>query len=146
MQVIILRGIPGCGKSTYAKKHFPQAKIVSADDFFMQTGEYHFDGEKLSQAHQSCWRAFYEAISQKEPLVIVDNTNTAAFEISPYVLPSEANGYEVSIITLMCDPAVAAARNIHHVPLQTVERMAKRLNEHTKLMPTRWKHQIIKPD
>jgi predicted kinase len=143
MQVIILRGIPGCGKSTYAKKHFSNAKIVSADDFFMQSGEYKHDGARLSEAHQACWLAFYEAVLQGLPMIVVDNTNTTVFEISPYVLPAEAHRYEVKILTLTCDLAIAAARNVHGVPLQSVERMAKRLDEQTPLMPSRWDHEII---
>lgn len=143
MQVIILRGIPGCGKSTYAKNMFPEAVVVSADNFFLKEGVYHFNGSDLPKAHQACWLAFYEAVQRKEPLIVVDNTNTAVADIASYVLPAEANGYTVKILTLVCESAIAASRNIHGVPLGSVERIQKKLNEETILIPPRWTHETI---
>lgn len=51
MNVFILRGLPGSGKSTLAFElagdHTNGLAICSADDFFIQKGEYAFDPSKL---------------------------------------------------------------------------------------------------
>jgi predicted kinase len=143
MQIIILRGIPGSGKSTLAKDRFSGATIVSADDFFMEGGEYRFDGENIGEAHKRCWKMFYEAVLRHDPLIVVDNTNISAADIAPYVLPAEVHGYVVNIITLRVDPAVAAARNVHRVSLAAVQRIARNLDKETARMPRRWKHEVV---
>jgi adenylate kinase family enzyme len=47
--IYLVRGIPGSGKSTFAKSlggtHF------ETDQFFMVDGKYNFDGSKLKEAH-----------------------------------------------------------------------------------------------
>ena len=51
-ELILVRGIPGSGKSTFAKSlggtHF------ETDKFFMVDGEYKFDGTKIKEAHKWC--------------------------------------------------------------------------------------------
>ncbi len=48
----IVRGIPGSGKSTFAKQLVGADFLVcEADKYFMVDGEYKFDATKLKQAH-----------------------------------------------------------------------------------------------
>jgi len=122
MKVMILRGIPGCGKSTWAKTQ-RGAVIVSADNFFMHDGEYKFDPTKIAHAHYDCFRKYLAAIRRKSPLIIVDNTNTSLWEISPYVLAGESHGYTVEIHSFKCPVEVAVGRNIHGVPPKSVQAM-----------------------
>lgn len=152
-KVIILSGISGSGKSTYAQKLVDEAdrrgeihstvhdvQLVSADDYFTATwqegaetkSEYNFDPSKLSKAHQQCFRDFLSAVqSWASGLVIVDNTNTTAAEIAPYYLGAEAFGWEVEIHTLVCSTYESvekcAARNIHNVPLTGILSQAARI-------------------
>ena len=51
-QLILLRGLPGSGKSTFA--NLLGGIHVEADQYFMQDGEYKFDASKLKQAHNWC--------------------------------------------------------------------------------------------
>lgn len=155
-QVIILQGISGSGKTTYASKLRDAAKakglsarVVSADHFFESDHEYRFDPTKLSEAHGSCFRRFLASVNPKSgddqntmDLIIVDNTNTGAVEIAPYVLAAEAYGWEVEIHRINCDPEVAAARNVHRVPRATVQKQAHRLAG--QVYPSRWK--VIEAD
>jgi len=121
-----MRGISGCGKSTYTKKHFPGAVIVSADHYFEQGGKYKFDQTKLPAAHAWCFKNFESALKVGKPLVVVDNTNTRKWEMERYVEAAKAAGYDVDVVRLVCDPAVAAARNVHQVPVDAVAAMAAR--------------------
>lgn len=135
MKVTILSGVPGSGKSTFASKT-TNTVVCSADDFFCQSGEYKFDVTKLGEAHGECLRKFIEAI-QVGSDVVCDNTNTTADEIGPYYAIAAAYGAEIELITVLCDPAVAAARNVHGVPAAGVEAMAKRLA--ARRLPEYWK-------
>ncbi len=142
-QVIVMRGLPGSGKSTFAAKMFPEAIVCSSDEYFMIEGKYCFDPSKLGLAHQDCWKEFNFALFMDKPLVVVDNTCITAAETAPYVLPAECYGYEVQIITIWVDPELAASRNIHGVPVETVLSMAEQLAEETERLPPWWNHTLI---
>lgn len=146
--VRILRGVPGSGKSTYVASMghsaTTAARVVSADHHFMVDGAYKFDARKLPEAHQACWRSFYAALNERDiDVIYVDNTNISAAEIGPYVLPAESCGWQVEIITLECDPVVAAARNVHGVPAESVHRMHARLQAAEKDFPPFWRHRKV---
>ena len=84
MNIFILQGVSGAGKSTYANRllgESPEGAIVSADECFMVGGRYQFDPSKLGEAHSEC----------KSP-IIVDNTNARVDEIAPYYAIGEACG------------------------------------------------------
>lgn len=145
-QVIVLQGISGSGKTTYAnelsekwleERDYEWKSItVSADDYFVNLGQgtYAFDPSKLSEAHAYCFRSFLNALEEINALIIVDNTNTTAVEISPYMLAASAFGYDSKIIRINCDPKIAAARNRHGVPLRSIQAMADRI-KNDKLPP-----------
>ena len=95
---IIMRGIPGSGKSTKAKELAKKydATICSADDFFESTGKYVFDVKKIGEAHKECFAKFSKAIKQGKN-VIVDNTNLKPFEVEKYLDALENTDYKVCI-------------------------------------------------
>lgn len=139
--VIILCGVSGSGKSTYARREYSGHVVCSADDYFMQPdGSYKWDPSKLDVAHGECFRAFVEAIQAGQPAV-VDNTNTMVTEISPYVIAARAYGMRHRIITIWVGPGDlhrAAARNKSGVPVQGIQRQYERLS-HLQMQP-RWEH------
>lgn len=131
-RVILMAGVPGSGKSHYVnnKLGLSRESVVSADNYFVGSdGVYRFDPAKLGAAHGDCLRGFVSALMKGLETVVVDNTNTTAIEMSPYVALAAAYGYEVEIVRVGCDPAVAAARNTHGVPERAVRAMAERLDK-----------------
>jgi predicted kinase len=136
-QVIVLRGLPGSGKSTLIEREFPKAVVVSADHFFINlAGKYCFDPSKIGEAHAACFRRYILLLQTIKPeLVIVDNTNTSEVEIAPYMLGAAAFEYEAKVVTVSCDPKVAAARNTHGVPEEVVLKMNVSLQ---KPLPPWW--------
>lgn len=133
-KVIIMRGIQGSGKSTYASMLHECATedgmipcTVSADHFFMGPQGYQFDVDKLSDAHKDCMRRYLQAINAGMSPVIVDNTNINVEDIAPYVAVGEAMGYEVVITQVNTPPDVAAKRNVHGVGKKQVHDAHDRL-------------------
>lgn len=82
-KMIIMSGISGAGKSTYAND--VEGIVCSADDFFMKNGEYCFDPSKIGEAHEACMRKAIEAIEAGKN-VVIDNTNTSPVEVDPYLV------------------------------------------------------------
>jgi NEDD4-binding protein 2 len=104
--------------------------IFSTDDFFVRDGEYKFNPAALGHAH--CWnqvRAIQSMIAGTE-LVIIDNTNTQAWEAKVYVQAAINLGYKVEIVepstTWAFNPDQLALKTTHNVPIDSVRNMLAR--------------------
>lgn len=101
-KVLIMRGISGSGKSFLAKelqKKYNVDKTVSADHFFTdEKGMYNWSANKTHIAHKVAKQDFLNRLSKKEPVIIVDNTNTKFSEFSFYVKEAVKAGYEVEFV------------------------------------------------
>lgn len=141
MEVLVLVGCAGSGKSTYSHKLRDSGKkisVVSADLFFSKTGEYKFDATKLGEAHLECfkdymfvletWDAEWSVLGSPSgaDYLIVDNTNLNMQDITPYTMLAKAYGVPFKIIKFEIDPEVCASRNVHGVPRAKVLDMAER--------------------
>lgn len=147
MNIVLMSGIPGSGKSTYVKqlqqKLGDDAVVCSADAFFMVNGEYRFDVTKLGDAHGACLNRFTRWILKGRDVthfqhmtLVVDNTNLSAVELAPYVALAQAFQMPCEIVTVLCDPSIAAARNVHGVPEAAVKRMDAALR--SRELPPFW--------
>lgn len=150
MQVRILCGVPGSGKTTLART-LETDYVCSANDFFTPDGVYRFDASLLPQAHAACLKKFIQVCRNAENQyilddfnVVVDNTNTTVVEIAPYAAIAQAYGHELEVIIIHCDPVVAHARNVHGVPLAAVIAMDGRLR--SMALPPWWSQRVIEQD
>lgn len=127
-KAIVMRGLPGSGKSTRAREIAESiGKIHSTDDFFMEDGVYRFDPAKLAENHYRNYVAFVESLNAGEPVVICDNTNTEKWEYRSYAEAARRFGYEVEIVKMPhLAPEVLAARTTHGVPVQVIRNMLAR--------------------
>jgi len=137
-KIIVLRGISGSGKSTYAKRLMEERAnegkeswMVSADNYFMRDGEYRFDPSKLKEAHGACLKDYLRVVQHggKVDLLIVDNTNTQLWEMAPYVAIAEAYKIPYEVIDVVCPVGVALERNVHDVPEHTLRMQEQRFEE-----------------
>ena len=141
-----MRGIPGSGKSTYARrvmKKFKgifkkEATICSADHFFIgKDGIYKYDRENIGLAHAVCQRNVVSFMSKGFDLIILDNTNTIKKELNPYIEMANKYGYTIryKIVGGQSEEDIKkyAARNIHGVNEETIKKMAQRLASSLKL-------------
>lgn len=124
MKVIILRGLPGAGKTTWVAQNAPKDAVVcSADHWFQKDGQYVFNREQLGDAHRECQVRFEAALANKAETVIVDNTNLVNRDMVFYVEMALIHKYDVEIRTIKVDPTTSLTRNIHNVPADTIARM-----------------------
>lgn len=122
--VVILRGLPGSGKSTFADliSGGRQEVVCTADDYFMVNGEYKFDPRKLHDAHRACFDKFISLINNEEPLIVVANTGVRKTEFLQYMKNAVFNGYRV-IVSIVENHR--GGKSIHNVPDDTIESMRK---------------------
>ena len=84
--MVIMRGVPGSGKSYLAHQIQGNGVVLSTDDYFYNhQGIYNFQPHLLSEAHN--WnrqRTDREFRASTNPIVI-DNTNLEVWELQPYV-------------------------------------------------------------
>jgi predicted kinase len=123
MELIIVRGLPGSGKSTFAKSL--GGEHIEADMFFVdrETGEYKFDATKLKLAHNWCAIQVQKAMVEDEPKIIVSNTFTQEWEMKTYYDLAKMHGYRVfSIIVENRHGGI----NEHNVPEEKLEQMKHR--------------------
>lgn len=132
MELVILRGLSGSGKSTYAKALAPSQHICSADDYFMDSsGNYLFDGALLPLAH-SWVEGIVEGLMRcKVPRIVVDNTNTRLWEFSIYLKMAEHHGYNIVIRKMVeLNPEVCFQRCLHKVPYNVIVTQIERFEVH----------------
>ena len=118
-ELILIRGLPGSGKSTKAKT-FKLHCHVEADKYFIIDGEYKFDHTKLKNAHDwsfSCATLYLVNWHN----VVVSNTFTQYWEMEPYINLANELKIDYTIIEMLGDFG-----NIHGVPDETIIRMKER--------------------
>lgn len=125
----IVRGVPGSGKSTFAKSIAKPWQIFEADKFFMKNGEYKFDYTKIKDAHNDCKRKVHKAIHPSlfrrlfYNTVVVSNTFTQEWEMRFYEIIARKYGYRVFHVVV---ENRHNGVNEHGVPEDKVEIMKSR--------------------
>ena len=134
--LIIVRGLPGAGKSTTARSF--GVPVREADQFpdlytYLPSGEVEFHGMEMvsgvpmiQNAHEWCQACIREDLASDEPVAVVANTFVQGWEFTPYLeMAREANARVVviDVFDAGMDDATLAARNVHGVPEAAIARM-----------------------
>ena len=119
MRLILVRGVPGSGKSTFAAKVFPGAFHVENDMFHVKDGEYRFDFNKQKDAVSWCMDMCDTALRNGMD-VVVSNTFTKRRYIMAYVKLAAKYGADVSVYRM-----TGSFKNSHSVPAAVFENMKK---------------------
>jgi NEDD4-binding protein 2 len=128
--LIILRGLPGSGKSTFANYMFSN-NIFEADKYFYnEDGTYNFDATKLHAAHKWCQLQVEHAMEdnlesngQYFSEIVVSNTSTTEKELEPYLKLAEK--YDYKVVSLIVENR-HGNKSVHNVPDETMEKMRNR--------------------
>jgi tRNA uridine 5-carbamoylmethylation protein Kti12 len=130
--VIILRGLPGSGKSFIARNYLSKISdnysILTADDYFYENKVYKFDKDKIEEAHKWNFERFKGSISDGKDLIIVDNTNIKRFHYYHYLDYAQSNNY-LAIVTIVpandVDDKRLSERNIHGISAFMIRKMRR---------------------
>jgi len=125
--LIILRGIPGSGKTTFANylANLTDSNAFAADDYFYKNGKYMFNAGQLHMAHTMCQSNVRKAMKGNEHMITVHNTATTEKELKPYF--DLANEFKYKVFSVIVENR-HNHDNVHGVPKEHVLRMKNRFN------------------
>ena len=121
MLLYLVRGLPGSGKSTYAKKI--GCFHVEADMYHCRNGEYQFDVSHSRFGHNWCQKTAFFAMEQGMD-VVVSNTFTQKWELQPYLDFAVKTGHKVTILRMTNNYGT-----VHGVPEETMQKMRSRFED-----------------
>lgn len=131
--LILLRGLPGSGKTTLSRILLGRSRdgiVFSTDDYFHHQDGYRYNVNQLGDAHDWNQNRAKQAINQGRSPVIIDNTNTQAWEMKPYVEMAIGKGYRVEFhepeTWWKFDPEELEKRNKHGVSRKKIAQMLDR--------------------
>lgn len=114
-ELILIRGVAGTGKSTYAKETYPNHYHLSTDDYFTKEGVYNFNKSQLRIAHKWCLDETKRLLELGINCVV---TNTFVLYRSIYDYLNICVDCDIKVIRL----SPTLYMSIHDVPGQTIEK------------------------
>ncbi|MDI1356381.1 MAG: AAA family ATPase [bacterium] len=125
--LIILRGLPGSGKSTLSgilaeNDNWP---VFSIDDYFTDsiTGSYAFRYRDNHLAYQWCENETEKAMVKKTEKIFIDNAFTLEWELEPYFALAKKHDYAIFVVTV---ENRHQGTNSHEVSEDQLKKMAEK--------------------
>lgn len=125
-QLIILRGLPGSGKTTLAKSLSEQGKYpaFSVDDYFTDAdGNYNFQFDKNHLAYKACEENTKLAMESGKEKIFLHNVFSMEWEIEPYFKLAAEFNYAVFVVTV---EKYHDSKNVHDISEDQLSKMAEK--------------------
>jgi len=121
--LFVIRGVPGTGKSTLARK-IAGRNIASADDFFMQINSdgdevYNFQPAQLGNARRNCQYRISQMMSRGVSPIAVHDHFLKNCDWEPYVRLCSTHGYTPFVIA--CSSVLDKDKNFTDDVLQRMK-------------------------
>jgi predicted kinase len=124
-RLILVRGLPGSGKSTYAKSYFGGHIHLEADMYFIQSdGSYDWTPERLGKAHSWCFETAKILLNNGYD-VVVSNTFTMLKELNPYIELANHTDAQYAVFRMTTE-----YQSVHNVPNVVIEKMRARFENY----------------
>ena len=123
--LILLRGLPGAGKTELAKVLASEKwPMHSVDDYFTdEKGNYEFRFAENHQAYRQCLEHTEASMQSGTEKIFVHNTFTMDWEIEPYFELAKKHGYQVHVLTV---ENWHGQQNMHGVSREQLQKMAEK--------------------
>ena len=109
--LVILRGIPGSGKTYLAEnsleaKERGRVRVCGSQQLFQKTDNAAcVDPSEMNIAEAYCRTRFFEALEVSVPLVVIDGVHSQLWEYLVYKRVARAFGYTCRVLEIRCtDP------------------------------------------
>lgn len=122
--LILLRGLPGAGKTTLAKKLTPYNYCA---DYYIEQQAYEHNTtyfkiwkETVDKAHTICRNTIKEWMIQEQELIVVHNVFSTKRSMQFYLDLAKYYNYMVNVLTV---ERIHSGKSVHSVPRYTIEKM-----------------------
>ncbi|HLH38501.1 MAG TPA: ATP-binding protein, partial [Bryobacteraceae bacterium] len=130
-KIVVLVGLPGSGKSTYAKNF---GATLSSDEIRRLLADDPADQTIHSRVFATLRYLLNQRIKLRRPVTYIDATNLTRRERKPYLKLAKRHDCEIEAIFFDAPPEVCRFRNRQRervVPEEVIEKMARRLQPPT---------------
>ena len=133
--LILVRGVPGAGKSFIARLFMHGAsnwaRFIAADDYMVdEDGHYKYDPTRVAECHKQCQNDVKLLLSRDDDLintVIVHNTFCAEWEMDAYYKIAEEID-DCKVHTIIVENR-HGSKSVHDVPADKIQMMKDKFTE-----------------
>lgn len=162
--LLLFRGAPGCGKSTFIKEHNLEQYTLSADTIRLMYSGYRWDKQGDPYVNQNCdnqvWTTLMSMLEyrmENGDFTVIDSTNSKTSDMNRLVNLAKKYKYRVYLVDMTDLPideckSRNAARYINkRVPEEVIDRMYARFDTQsipktiTVLKPDEWQKIFYQP-
>ena len=124
--LVLVRGLPGSGKTTFVATLMTEDSFEFSADGFMYADGQEFSPARLAECHRKCQDSVRRVLTENSnATVFVHNTFTQTWEMEPYF---EIAGKTDTLVHTIVVENRHGNNSVHDVPDGTMSRMRQRFD------------------